>query len=114
MTAFYSCSKENPLVEEENLPIVKIELPQISINTNGAEIVDEPKIRAEMLVSLEDVIDFSGTIGIEIRGSSSQMFPKKQYGVETRDEDRRPDSWQQGTSKTQPSRWLRLSQLRLA
>ena len=86
LAGFYTCNKDNPSIEEENLPIVKIELPQISINTNGAEIVDEPKIRAEMLVSVEDVIDFSGIIGIEIRGSSSQMFPKKQYGVETRDE----------------------------
>ncbi len=29
--------------------------------------------------------DYNGKIGIEIRGSSSQQFPKKQYAVETRD-----------------------------
>ena len=29
--------------------------------------------------------EFDGNIGIELRGSSSQMFPKKQWGLETRD-----------------------------
>jgi len=28
---------------------------------------------------------YSGKIGIEIRGSTSQQYPKKSYGVETRD-----------------------------
>lgn len=85
LAGFNACNKENQLIGEENLPIVKTELPQVSIITNGVEIVDEPKIKAEMVVSVDEVIDFSGVIGIEIRGSSSQMFPKKQYGVETRD-----------------------------
>ncbi len=31
--------------------------------------------------------NYNGKIGIEIRGSSSQMFPKKSYGVETRSDD---------------------------
>lgn len=81
----YSCNKDNPLLEEEATP-VNLQLPQISINTNGASIVDEPKIMADMVVLEDDVVDFSGLIGIEIRGSSSQMFPKKQFGLETRDE----------------------------
>ncbi len=35
--------------------------------------------------SLSDPMNnFSGKIGIEIRGSSSQMFPKKSYGLETK------------------------------
>jgi len=80
----YSCNNENPLLDEEATP-VNLQLPQISINTNGATIVDEPKIMADMVVTEDDVVDFSGLIGIEIRGSSSQMFPKKQFGLETRD-----------------------------
>ncbi|MFN8341230.1 MAG: CotH kinase family protein [Cyclobacteriaceae bacterium] len=69
-------------------------LPIIVINTNGVGIPDEPKIAASMGIinnvgsrnSLTDPFnDFSGTIGIELRGSSSQMFPKKQYGIEVRD-----------------------------
>ncbi len=71
-------------------------LPIVIINTHGQTIVDEPKITADMGIiykgdgirnNVTDSINhYNGKIGIEIRGSSSQMFPKKQYGVETRDE----------------------------
>ncbi len=70
-------------------------LPIIVIDTHGQAIVDEPKISADMGIvdNGEGVRNFlsnpfnnyQGKIGIEIRGSSSQMFPKKQYAVETRD-----------------------------
>jgi hypothetical protein len=70
-------------------------LPIVVIGTNGQTIVNEPKITADMKViyngegkrnALTDtVFHYRGKIGIEIRGSSSQMFPKKQYGFETRD-----------------------------
>ncbi len=72
-------------------------LPVIVIDTHGQIIPDEPKIEADMGIiwngdgqrnALTDPFnDYSGKIGIEIRGSSSQMYPKKQYGVETRDEN---------------------------
>ncbi len=71
--------------ETSNLPIIKI-------NTYGQSIPDEPKIPAYMGIidngpdSLNHINDpfndYDGHIGIEIRGSSSQMFPKKQYAVE--------------------------------
>lgn len=60
-------------------------LPQIHINTNGSTIVDEPKIDGVMTIVEAGNETFSGNIGIEIRGSSSQLFPKKAYGFETRD-----------------------------
>jgi spore coat protein CotH len=60
-------------------------LPRVEINTNGAEIVDEPKIDAQMHIKVNDVTNYEGNIGMEIRGSSSQLFPKKQFGFETRD-----------------------------
>ena len=70
-------------------------LPIIIINTKGLEIPDEPKIEAEMKIidngdgELNHITDsvyaYDDKIGIEIRGSSSQMFPKKSYGFETRD-----------------------------
>ncbi len=73
--------------ESSNLPIVVI-------NTQGQTIPDEPKIMADMGIIyngpgernyLSDAFnEYEGKIGIEIRGSSSQMFPKKQYAVETR------------------------------
>lgn len=84
-----SCGDENedPVIVEP--PIVEIKpedkLPQITINTNGGTIVDEPKVNAEMTISKTDVVSFEGYIGIEFRGASSQGFPKKSYGVETRD-----------------------------
>lgn len=71
-------------------------LPIVVINTKGAVIVDEPKVAVEM-----GIIDngpgrrnaptdpwngYRGTVGIELRGASSQMFPKKQFGLETRDD----------------------------
>lgn len=69
-------------------------LPIIIINTlNGATIVDDPKTQADMKIidngagNRNHFIDapnnYNGMIGIELRGSSSQSFPKKPYGVET-------------------------------
>lgn len=70
-------------------------LPIVVIDTEGQEIVSQYKITAQMgIISngpgeinyLSDPYNhYEGQIGIEIRGSSSQMFPKKQYAVETRD-----------------------------
>ena len=62
-------------------------LPQIIVNTNGGTIVDEPKIDAQITISQGDIVSFEGYIGIEFRGASSQSFPKKSYGLETRDEN---------------------------
>lgn len=71
-------------------------LPIISINTNGLNITDEPRILADMGIinngvnavnNLSDPFnDYNGKIGIEIRGESSQgLFPKKSYRIETTD-----------------------------
>jgi len=69
-------------------------LPIIVINSSGQSIVDEPKITASMGIidngfgvrnNVTDPFNnYDGKIGIEIRGSSSQSFPKKQYGLELR------------------------------
>lgn len=66
-------------------------LPIIIINTNGATIPDEPKIIANMGIidngigKINKITDkynnYNGKIGIEVRGSTSQQFPKKQYAV---------------------------------
>ncbi|MBL7876514.1 MAG: CotH kinase family protein [Cyclobacteriaceae bacterium] len=75
---------------------LKSNLPIIVINTNGQTISDEPKIAATMGVidngpgnpnsATDPFNNYSGKIGIEIRGSSSQSFPKKQFGIELRDD----------------------------
>lgn len=67
-------------------------LALVLFDTGGSEIPDEPKIAARMTVIDDGAVntldsrafDYDGPIGIELRGHSSQRFPKKQFGVETR------------------------------
>ena len=76
---------------DSNLPIVVIE-------TDGhVNIPDEPKVLGTMKIiwhqdgsrnylsdtNSPEFLNYDGRIGIEIRGSSSQMLPKKPYGFET-------------------------------
>lgn len=72
-------------------------LPIIYLNTGGDNIVDDPKIIVQMEIAWKGEGEsnktsdprthFKGDINIEIRGSSSQMFPKKSYGFELKDEE---------------------------
>jgi hypothetical protein len=76
---------DDPMDQKTNLPL-------LIINTNGQTIPDEPKITASLKVVdngpgqlngiLDDATDYVGNIGIETRGQSSQMFPKKSFSVE--------------------------------
>jgi len=69
-------------------------LPLVIIDTAGQTIVEETKIPATMTFidtfrgrsSLLLPPDLQVRAGIEIRGQSSTMFPKKSFGFETRDE----------------------------
>lgn len=71
-------------------------LPLLIIDTMGNRIPDEPKTPAYMKIIYDasgggNGLDsrhthFDGKIGIEIRGQTSQMFPKKQYGIEIQDD----------------------------
>ena len=92
---FFSCHgpDDSDLVNIESEVITFYEteseedtFPSIMVSTNGQEIVDEPKINADLTV-VENKNETNFKIGIEIRGSSSQMFPKKSYGFESWDED---------------------------
>jgi hypothetical protein len=74
-----------PLLQSSPLPIVVIQ-------TLGDSIVDDPRITAHMgiirqatgLNQIDDPFNaYDGWISIELRGSSSQSFPKKSYGFET-------------------------------
>lgn len=68
-------------------------LPIVVLNTDGVEIPDEPKIHATMGIIYngegnvnyisDPYNEFYGEIGIERRGSSSNGFPMKSYGLET-------------------------------
>ena len=87
---FFLISGCNNITFENDLPdeiVIKPEdrLPQIAVNTNGGTIVDEPKINGQITISVADIVSYEGNIGIEFRGATSQSFPKKSYGLETRD-----------------------------
>ncbi|MFT6500735.1 MAG: hypothetical protein ACJASQ_000844 [Crocinitomicaceae bacterium] len=79
---------EPVILDSSNLPIVVIN------TAGGASIPNEPKIDATMGIIYngpgntnyftDPFNEYSGDIGIELRGSSSQGFPKKQWGLETR------------------------------
>lgn len=56
------------------------ELPIISIETQNI-IIDEPKVHANFMYSDSEQILISD-IGIELRGGSSQSYPKKTYDLE--------------------------------
>ena len=73
-------------MNESNLPLVQV--------TTDTPILDDPRIVANMKVtnlesgfnSLSDTTyEYNGQITIEIRGSSSQFFPKQSYALETQD-----------------------------
>ena len=63
--------------ETDNTSDVNI-FPTMKISTNFQEIIDEPKINAELIV-IENNTEKNYKIGIELRGSSSKMFPKKSW-----------------------------------
>lgn len=69
-------------------------LPLVIVDTDGQQISDEPKIDAHIKIinnghgnlnsTTDQATDYEGIIGIELRGQSSQSYPKKGYGFETR------------------------------
>lgn len=76
-------------------PFFSSDLPIVKINTGGQVIPNEPKINANIQIIdngpgqrnfvNQNTFAFDGDIGIELRGFSSQGFPKKSYAVEIRD-----------------------------
>ena len=73
-------------MNESNLPLIQI--------TTESPILDDPRVVANMKVTnlpgglnaLEDAPnEYDGQITIEIRGSSSQFFPKQGFALETQD-----------------------------
>ncbi|HUX58039.1 MAG TPA: CotH kinase family protein [Bacteroidales bacterium] len=77
-------------------------LPIVIINTDGGvTIPDDPRILANMKIIYRgeglrnyltdmdstEYLNYNGRINIEIRGSSSQADPKKQYGLSTKQAD---------------------------
>ncbi len=76
------------------LPFQSSKFPIILLTTDNITIPNEPKINGKIKVidngpglvnHLTDTPIYSGDMAIEVRGASSQMFPKKNFGMETRD-----------------------------
>lgn len=78
-------------------PFESSDLPILKISTGGQTIMNEPKINGQLTVidngpGQRNYLNqtnaaYSGPIGIELRGNSSQGMPKKSYNLETRDAD---------------------------
>ena len=84
----FSCNKIEDLPNSSiQYPEIGKIIPHVQINTLNKEIVDEPKISSKMIITKDSIILYDGNIGIEYRGSSSQLFDKKSYGFETWDEE---------------------------
>jgi hypothetical protein len=74
-------------------------LPIVIINTDGGAVIpDDPRVLANMKIiyrgagmrnyiddqNSAEFLNYNGRINIEVRGSSSQFTPKKQYGFSTK------------------------------
>ncbi len=87
-------AQKNEVKNELSVQLTSSDLPIVVIDTHGNAIPDDPKIAANLKIYnkgtgqrnyLTDAPQFDGYSGIEIRGSSSQGFPKKSYGFESWD-----------------------------
>ena len=86
-----------PHSKVEDSLLVSSNLPIVVIDTYGQEIVDDPRIVVHMGIIdngpeernylTDSFNNYNGRISIEIRGSSTQMFPKKQYAFETQEKN---------------------------
>lgn len=94
---FLCCAYLPFSASSQSLNFNSSDLPVMIINTGGAAIPDDPKIVAHMGLIYngtgnrnaitDSMNEYNGTIGIEIHGQSSQMFPMKSYGIELREAD---------------------------
>lgn len=85
--------KENK--EKEKKDQYGFNLPIVVIDTHGGQINYENKISGEISIYnderalnyLSDKPEFQSKIEIKVRGNTTRHFPKKQYGVEFKDEE---------------------------
>jgi len=89
------CIRPHLVAWSGEVELTSSNLPILLIDTHGQRIVDNERITADMkLIWHEDgsrnsvsdtVYDYDGFIGIELRGSTAQQFPKQPYRFETQD-----------------------------
>ena len=86
-----ACEKEDSDPPPSGDPVFAVDIgdshiPYLVIDTDGAEIRNEPKIAAELTVYIDREAVVSTPVGIEYRGSTSfRISDKKSYGIETWD-----------------------------
>ncbi len=86
----FTCAAQESKTTADRPKAYTSNLPIVIIDTLGKWIPDDPKIPARMKIIYDKSggrnalrsshVDFEGRIGIEVRGKTSQMFPKQQYG----------------------------------
>jgi len=88
---------QQSILTDSNLPIMVIETDINPNNNSPYEIQDEPKVPATMKlifrpdssrnylsdINTPEYLNYNGKIGIEFRGSTSQLLDKKPYGFTT-------------------------------
>ena len=91
---------QEPTPESIEINFTSSNLPILMLDTSGEEIPSEPKIPASIKIikrpnhernyvtdqNNSDYVDYEGPIQIEVRGSSSSLFSKKQYALTTYDD----------------------------
>ena len=97
---------QEPTPESIEINFTSSNLPILMLDTSGEEIPSEPKIPASIKIikrpndqrnyvtdqNNSDYIDYEGPIKIEVRGSSSSLFSKKQYALTTYDDEGEKDN----------------------
>ena len=85
----FASAVQQPVPSANHTGTYTSNLPIVIIDTFGQWIPDDPKIPARIKIVYNALdsrhVDFEGKIGIEVRGKTSQMFPKQQYGFEIQD-----------------------------
>lgn len=70
------------LFEETIYTLYKSSWPILSINTNNLAIEDDPKTPAYLTLIENGILSFESNMGVELRGGTSQTYPKKTYSFE--------------------------------
>ena len=79
-------TRSNEFIDEKSSPISS--MLQFIIDTKSKKILEEPNIPVTLKITYSTDTLYNGHIGIELRGSTSQIFfDKKSYGVETWDQN---------------------------
>ena len=81
--------------QDQEIDFSSSNLPILMIDTHGEQIVDPHRIPADLKIIYngkgkrnyltDSTFHYDGKIGIELRGSTSQQWPKRPYRFETHD-----------------------------